>query len=256
MARISRRRLLKESTGLAGVAALGLPLGGSWDVAEPPKSAKLKIVVVGGHPDDPQAGCGGTMARYTDLGHEVVALSLTRGELAFPEKPREENAALFTREAAKSCEILKVRPLFANQIDAHTGINIARYEEFRKLLEAERPDLVFTHWPVDSHRDHRAASLLAYDAWFEDGKKFDLYYYEVESGAESQSFLPNLYVDITATEDRKRASCYAFPESVGRWGWYATHEQMQRFRGIEVGVKSAEAYFHVHESGSLAPPGV
>lgn len=100
------------------------------------------------------------MARYTDLGH---ALFLTRGELAFPEKPREENAALFTREAAKSCEILKVRPLFANQIDAHTEINIARYEEFRKLLEAERPDLVFTYWPVDWHRDHRAASLWAYD---------------------------------------------------------------------------------------------
>ena len=256
MARISRRRLLKESTGLAGAAALGLPRVGSRGMAEPPKPAKLKIVVVGGHPDDPQAGCGGTMARYTDLGHEVIALFLTRGEFAFPEKPRDENAALFTSEAAKSCEILKVRPLFANQIDAHTEINIARYEEFRKLLELERPDLVFTHWPVDRHRDHRAASLLAYDAWLEGGKKFDLYYYEVESGAESQSFLPNLYVDITATEDRKRASCYAFPESVGHWHWYGTHEQMQRFRGIEVGVKSAEAYFHVHESGSLAPPGI
>ncbi len=255
MPRISRRSLLSRSAALAGAATLGLPFVESSATTPRPKpQASLKVVVVGGHPDDPQASCGGTMARYADLGHEVVALFLTRGELAFPEKPQTENAALFTREAAKSCEILKVRPLFANQIDANTEINKVRYDEFRKLLEAERPDLVFTHWPIDRHRDHRAASLLAYDAWLVGGRKFDLYYYEVESGSESQSFLPNVYVDITATEARKRASCYAFPESVG--SWYPTHEQMQRFRGIEVGVRSAEAYFHVHESGSLAPPGI
>jgi LmbE family N-acetylglucosaminyl deacetylase len=245
--------MLSGWASLAGATTLGLPLVGSLTSEEPPRSPNnLKIVVVGGHPDDPQSSCGGTMARYADLGHEVVALFLTRGELAFPDRPPQENAALFTREAANSCEILKARPLYANQIDADTEINKKRYEGFRKLLDAEHPDLVFTHWPIDRHRDHRAASLLAYDAWLESGKKFDLYYYEVETGSESQSFLPNLYVDITATESRKRASCYAFPEVVK--DFYPLHEQMQRFRGVEVGVKSAEAYFHLHEGGSLAPP--
>ena len=29
---------------------------------------KLKVIVTGGHPGDPEYGCGGTIARYTDLG--------------------------------------------------------------------------------------------------------------------------------------------------------------------------------------------
>ena len=35
--------------------------------------SKLKVLVVGGHPDDPETGCGGTMARYASEGHDVVA---------------------------------------------------------------------------------------------------------------------------------------------------------------------------------------
>src|SRR5277367_3914292 len=35
---------------------------------------KWKIVVTGGHPGDPEYGCGGAIARYTDLGHEVTVL--------------------------------------------------------------------------------------------------------------------------------------------------------------------------------------
>ena len=42
---------------------------------------KLKIVVAGAHPDDPELGAGGTIARYADLGHEVVCLYLTRGQV-------------------------------------------------------------------------------------------------------------------------------------------------------------------------------
>ena len=38
---------------------------------------KLKVLVTGAHPDDPESGCGGTIARYTDSGHTVTALYLT-----------------------------------------------------------------------------------------------------------------------------------------------------------------------------------
>ena len=34
----------------------------------------LKAIVAGGHPDDPESGCGGTMALYADRGHEVIAI--------------------------------------------------------------------------------------------------------------------------------------------------------------------------------------
>ncbi len=94
------------------------------------------------------------------------------------------------RKRKRPAAILKARPIFVGQVNGQTEVNRSRYEEFRKLLDAESPDVVFTHWPIDSHSDHRVASLLAYDAWLEGGKKFDLYYYEVDQGCRRRSFTP------------------------------------------------------------------
>jgi len=255
MKSISRRSLLGQSLRMAG--ALGLPLVGA--VAEgspdgaPTNERKLKVMVAGGHPDDPESGCGGTIARYTDLGHEVVAMYLTRGEAGIEGKSHTEAAAIRTAEARKACEILKARSAFAGQVNGDTVVSRARYEEFRKMLEAEHPDLVFTHWPIDTHPDHRAISLLVYDAWLRGGKKFALYYFEVMSGSQTQQFSPTHYVDITATEARKRAACFAH-KSQKPAEWYSLHEEMNRFRGMECGRKFAEAFVRHVQSPDVSPP--
>ena len=75
------------------------------------------------------------------------------------------------------------------------------------MLAAEKPDVVFTHWPIDRHRDHRAISMLTLDAWWKGGKRFALYYYEVAE--DTTMFSPAEYVNITAVEGRRRAACYA-----------------------------------------------
>lgn len=181
------------------------------------------------------------MARYADLGHEVVALFLTRGEAGIPGKSHAEAARIRTAEAEQACAILKARPLFAGQIDGATEVTNSRYQQFADLLAAEKPDIVFAPWPVDSHRDHRAASLLVYDAWLKMRKGFELYYTEVMSGIQSQTFSPTRLVDITATEARKRQACYAHASQDPK-EFYGVHEMMNRFRGSELGVTYAEAF--------------
>src|SRR5207247_7366854 len=152
-------------------------------------------------------------ACYTDLCKKVISLYVTRGEAGIPGKRHDEAAAIRTREAERACEILKARPVFAGQIDGDTEINASRYRQFRELLEGLKPDLVFTHWPVDTHPDHRAASLLVYDAWLRLRKSFELYYFEVMTGAQTQDFDTTQYVDIHVTAARKGAVCCAH----GRW---------------------------------------
>ena len=67
--RVTRREAL---AGLAaGAAVVGLPLADAAAEDKPAK-AKLKVIVAGAHPDDPESAAGGTAARYADLGHEVV----------------------------------------------------------------------------------------------------------------------------------------------------------------------------------------
>ena len=243
MAQVSRRDLLSSSGILLGSTALGL--GAAQANAEDQQASprrKLKIVVVGGHPDDPESGCGGTIARYVDAGHEVVAMYLTRGEAGIKGKSHEETARIRSAEAREACKILGARPVFVGQICSATEINRQRYAEFRKILEAEKPDMVFTHWPIDRHPDHRVASLLTYHTWvYTKVKKFALYYYEVYSGIETQQFAPTDYVDISATEARKRAAVAAHA-SMGHESIYVRHDIMNRFRGIEFVCEYAEAF--------------
>ena len=99
-----------------------------------------------------------------------------------------------------------------------------------------------TAGPIDSHRDHRATSLLTYDAWLYGGRKFDLYYYEVDQGEQTQLFHPTDYVDITETESRKRAACFAHLSQKPETSFWPLHDMMNRFRGMECGVKFAEAF--------------
>jgi N-acetylglucosamine malate deacetylase 1 len=229
--RISRRALLSVG-GLSALAA-GLPLETNVK--------RLNIVVAGGHPDDPETGVGGTMARYAALGHNVVSLYLTRGEAGIDGKSHDEAARIRTAEAEEACRILRVRPVFAGQIDGAAEVTNARYDEFRKLLEGLQPDIVFTHFPIDTHRDHRAVSLLVYDTWQRARRRFALYYFEVMTGEQTQNFHPTDYVDITATEPIKRKACFAH-KSQGPEEFYPYHDKMSRFRGFECRVEHAEAF--------------
>lgn len=212
---------------------------------------KLRVVVIGGHPDDPESGCGGTIARFSAAGHAVTVLYLTRGERGIEGKGLDEAAAIRTREAEQACRILGARPAFLGQIDGDTDISRTRYEQFRKVLAAERPDIVFAQWPIDTHRDHRITGLLAHDAWLSARPKFQLYYYEVESGHQTQQFSPGCFVDISAVLEKKRAACFAHrsqqPES-----FYALHEEMHRFRGMEAGCKAAEAFVPLARGVAIA----
>jgi LmbE family N-acetylglucosaminyl deacetylase len=246
---ISRRDLLVT----AGITASGvsgiLPAAN----ADAEGDRKLKIVVAGGHPGDPEAACGGTMARLADSGHEVVALYITQGEKGVDGKTGKEAAAIRTGEAREACALLKARALLFDLPDGNTEINAARYDAFRTVLEMEKPHAVFTHWPIDAHRDHRVCSLLVYDAWLASGRKFALYYYEVSTGEETQHFRPTHYVDITATEKRKRAACFCHV-SQNPPKFYVSHEAMQRFRGLESACKLAEAFVHHEQSPATGLP--
>jgi LmbE family N-acetylglucosaminyl deacetylase len=248
---ITRRKLLLTS-GLAAAAVAAGQRPVEADAGRPPR--KLKVVVAGGHPGDPEAACGGTMARLADLGHEVVALYVTRGEAGIRGKTPAEAGAVRTAEAERACGILKARARFADQRDGATELTAARYGAFRRLLQAEQPQMVFTHWPIDAHRDHRATSLLVYDAWLAGGRKFALYYYEVSTGEETQHFRPTHYVDITASAPRKRAACFAH-RSQSPAKFYAAHEAMHQFRGSEAGCRRAEAFVHHEQSPAGVLPG-
>ena len=213
-----------------------------------PGPLKLKVIVVGGHPGDPEYGCGGTVARLAERGHEVVLLYLNDGVPAG--KPRD---GVRIAEARRACEILKARPRFAGQVDGDAVVDRAHAEAFRALIEPERPDVVFTHWPIDNHADHRAASMLVHDAWLRMRRSFALYYYEVSNGEDTVQFSPTQLVDITTTEPAKKSACFAHA-SQSPEKYYGVQDRVTRMRGLERGCRHAEGFIRHVQGPDLDLP--
>ncbi len=247
---LSRRNFIRTTTLLAGgipfLPASGPSSENSSGRASNAKTEKLTILCVGAHPGDPEFGCGGTMARYADAGHNLIFLYLTRGEAwaGDPSLSYSQAAAIRTKEAETSCRILNAKPLFAGQTDGDTVLNKKSITDFTNLIASQIPDVVFTQWPLDSHPDHQAAGCLTLNAWLKSDKSFDLYFYEVDTGSETMAFVPTDYVDITNVLNRKKEAMFAHKSQGPQEIYEKDFVKMQGFRGLEAGVKVAEAFIH------------
>ncbi|HZY35683.1 MAG TPA: PIG-L deacetylase family protein [Mucilaginibacter sp.] len=234
----SRRTFVKSAA--AGIGVLTLP--GLLHAKPVKPSDKKKIVCVGGHPDDPESGAGGTLAKLVNAGHEVTIIYLTTGEAGIDGKSHGEAASVRKQEAINACKVLNTKPVFAGQIDGDTVVSNDTLKHLQSLLADEKPDVVFTHWPIDSHKDHQCASLLTIQSWIRAANKFSLYFFEVCTGEQTLGFHPDVFVDITDTQELKRKSvyCHVSQDPPGIYG--CGHAAMEDFRGRELGVKAAEGF--------------
>ncbi|CAL1518821.1 PIG-L deacetylase family protein [Chitinophaga sp. MM2321] len=238
----NRRTFIKNT--IAGAGFLSLP-----SLLQAQAGAKInqrKIVCVGGHPDDPETGCGGTLARLANAGHDITIIYLTQGEGGIRGSSHAEAAAVRKQEAINACRVLKARPVFAGQTDGETIVNNEWINKIQALLEAEQPDIVFAHWPVDTHPDHQAASLLTIQAWRKMQQKFSLYFFEVLTGDQTMIFHPTDYVDISDTQEQKRKAVYCHTSQHPDKIYSRGHAAMEIFRGQELGVKAGEAFVRMN----------
>src|SRR5437016_407107 len=107
MSNTSRRSFCGQAT--LGLPSLALAEPAGQPAPMPEASRRVKVVCVGAHPDDPESGCGGTLARYVDAGHRVTVVYLTRGEGGVRGKSQAEAARIRTAEAEAACKILGAR---------------------------------------------------------------------------------------------------------------------------------------------------
>ena len=241
----SRRQFVKSTAAGLGLLTLPSLLNAQGNIA----AAKKKIVCVGGHPDDPESGCGGTLARLAAQGHDVTIIYLTTGEAGIPGTANDEAAGIRKQEAINACKILNVKPVFAGQIDGATIADNTALKRLQTLIADEKPDVVFTHWPVDSHKDHQVASLLTMQTWVRSSNKFTLYFFEVCTGEQTMIFKPTDYVDISDTQEQKKKAVYCHTSQDPPGIYACGHASMEDFRGREAGFKAAEGFVRMTGKG-------
>jgi N-acetylglucosamine malate deacetylase 1 len=207
-----------------------------------------KVVVFGGHPDDPESGCGGLIATLTAAGHEVHVGYATcfRGDRKINGQPE---ADVRRHEAAEACRILGARPHFFPYAHEKLVVDQATLDEVSAWLKAVQPDVVVTHWPLDMHPNHHVASSLIWQCYQRDGG-WNLYFFEVMTGSQTLAFKPDLYLDLAPVLEKKKA-CLEAHTSQNPASIWAAHDKMHHARGRECGVERAEAYLLLE-----AKPGV
>jgi N-acetylglucosamine malate deacetylase 1 len=265
---LSRRTLLKRTAAAAGVLQVA-----AAQTPEPSKKKavpadelpgaemkrKLKVVFVGAHVDDYTVCCAGTIARYTNSGHEALLYSFTRGDSRSMADmnglPIEELAANRRADALKGAKILGAELRFLDQHNQNMQVNPDVSLAFNKLLAAEKPDVVFGMWPLEFHPDHRAVASISYNAWLQSGLAFRYFFCETPGGGEmtAQLFRPTRYVDVESAMEQKRAAHAA--NRYIRKG-ISDADLLARFRGMEYGCQYAEAFVQISTVSKMPPENI
>lgn len=126
---------------------------------------KLRVMMIGAHPDDVEFRAAGTALRFLEMGAEVKFLVLCNGSRGHHILSPKETAQ---RRAGEAAAVKEVLGLTAYDIwDVEDCELEATLENRRRLIREIRqfaPDIVIGHRTNDYHADHRAAAQLLQDA--------------------------------------------------------------------------------------------
>src|SRR5881227_2244682 len=125
---------------------------------------RLRILVIGAHPDDADIKAGGTAAQWCNLGHAVRLVSLTNGQAGHQTMSGPPLARRRRAEAQAAAAAIGATYEVLDHPDGELDDRLAYRHEVVRLIRGFRPDLVITHRSTDYHPDHRFAGLLVQDA--------------------------------------------------------------------------------------------
>lgn len=125
---------------------------------------RLRILVIGAHPDDCDIYGGGTAALWRAAGHEVRFVSVTNGESGHHQMSGESLVRRRRAEARAAGEILGIHYDVLDHRDGSLQPTLEARFQIIGLIRTFNPDLILTHRPNDYHPDHRYTSQLVCDA--------------------------------------------------------------------------------------------
>lgn len=175
-----------------------------------------KVMVFGAHADD-EIRMAGTIAKMSNAGVRVVVVTMTNGCEGYPRLDMKDEIVELRRQEADECN--KVLGIMRREILDIPDMGLVNdkktLQKCIKIIREERPDAVFTHGPVDRHRDHLNTHAISVEARWHAGEPVaaelgepwyppHLYYYK----GVADNRLPSIVIDVTQTAE-KRAEALA-----------------------------------------------
>lgn len=191
----------------------GPPWRGSFHLVGKKDEKPQRALVIAAHPDDPEYGCAGTVARWAREGVEVTYLLLTSGDKGSkdPKIRPGRLATLREKEQTAAATRLGVGELiFLGHPDGTLEPTMEMRREIAGVIRRVRPHRVLAIDPwkhYQTHPDHRAAGFAALDAVYA-AKEVNLFAEQLRDGVDPWRVkevylfwtdLPDHWEDVTTT---------------------------------------------------------
>ena len=226
----------------------------------------MNVLAIGAHPFDIALLSGGTLAKYVREGHRVALLAMCLGDSRYPEFTP-ARAELRRQEYRDMAAVIGAEAYSLEQRDFRVHNDGDTRLRTIEVMRQVGPKVVLTHDPHEYSGDHRTTGELVGDCLHmskQPGVRTETPPLSLHpevicmDTVAGMRFDPEQYVDITEVMPTKLEMIRAFAEEVGEWEhdpvfdtveWVETHA---RFRGLQCGVRYAEAFRRPHLWGRMS----
>lgn len=189
---------------------------------------RLKILCLGAHCDDIEIGCGATLMRLLDEHPNAEVLWVVFSSNETREIEARKSAEIYLKNHKNfKIEINQ----FRNGFFPYIAQDIKEY--FEQLKQSFDPDLIFSHYLLDRHQDHRTIAELTWNTF----RNHTILQYEILK-YEGDLKTPNFYSIINSGYLEKKVnlllSCF-ISESDKHWFTKESFMALMRIRGVESG---------------------
>ncbi len=221
-----------------------------------------RVLAVFAHPDDPEFGAGGSMAKLARDGAEVTYVIVTDGRQGGedPKQKDTELVAIRQREQRAAARVLGIKRVeFLGYKDGHLSPDLKLRRDIVRMIRKYRPELVITHIPgrvLDapmggSHPDHLAVGEATLAAVYPDSRNPRAFRSLLKEGfaphVVNEVWIPywtmgDHFVDISKTLDLKLEALKKHKSQVAKPGNEWDVDKWIRKRSRDIGKKSGYRY--------------
>jgi LmbE family N-acetylglucosaminyl deacetylase len=216
---------------------------------------KNKVLVLAVHPDDETLGCCGTLLKHKDNGDEIHWLICTQSD--------RDNKFYNIREK----EIEKVTKLYDFNSVTKLGLKTMQVDEYSmskligkisKVINEIKPNIIYLPFKGDVHSDHRKIFEAGYSCTKSFRYPFIKKIYMIETLSETEfapstkedSFIPNVFVDISKYMDKKIEIMKVFESEIAQHPFPRSERNIKALgtlRGTTTSCEYAESFVLLKE---------
>ena len=214
-----------------------------------------KVLIVAVHPDDETLGCGGTLLKHKANGDEIHWLICTtiNTQHTYYKQRELEIQKVNEHYNFNSIHNLELKTM---QVDEYSMSELIG--KISNIINEVEPNIVYLPFKGDVHSDHRKIFEASYSCTKSFRYPFIKKIYMIETLSETEfapstkedSFIPNVFVDISSYMNKKIKIMKIFESEIGEHPFPRSERNLHALatlRGATAGCEYAESFVLLKE---------